>query len=433
MRFRDTKIGNIPINWEVRKLGELADVISGYAFKSKHFIDSGIPVIKIKNIIPPYISIEDTQCVSEEMYFKSEKFQLKYDDILISMTGSNYNQMSSAVGKIGKIRIKNTKMLLNQRVGKILPKIGICDKEFMYQNLSTLETRYRLALMAGGSANQANVSAKQIKELLIPYPPLEEQKAIANILSTLDEKIETNNQINKRLEELAQTIFKHWFIDFDFPDENGKPYKSSGGEMIESELGMIPKGWEDVELNKLALLTMGLSPKSKSYNDKGIGIPLLNGAADFENGIIKAKKFTTEPTRICKQSDLVFCIRATIGNITFADQEFCLGRGVAAISPKKETYIGLIYFSLNMAMEKLKANATGSVILGLSKPDINNLKIVLPDENILKMFSKFSNNVLNLKHENEKQIEKLKNLRDTLLPKLMSGKIRVPLKEGEDR
>src|SRR5690606_33294984 len=152
----------------------------------------------------------------------------------------------------------------------------------------------------------------------------DEQKAIAHILSTLDDKIEVNNQINRTLENMAQTIFKQWFVDFEFPNEDGEPDKSSGGEMVERELGIIPKGWKVVTLGDLGSLTMGLSQKSDSYNVNSTGVPLLNGAADFENGLIKANKYTTQPTRLCKKDDLVFCIRATIGNITFADQEYCL-------------------------------------------------------------------------------------------------------------
>ncbi|NFO14813.1 hypothetical protein FDB34_11530 [Clostridium botulinum] len=217
-------------------------------------------------------------------------------------------------------------------------------------------------------------------------------------------------------------------MDFDFPNEDGKPYKSSGGEMVESELGIIPKGWEVVELNNVADLTMGLSPKSSSYNSNGVGMPLLNGAADFENGLINAKKYTTEPTRLCKKNDLVFCIRATIGNITFSDKEYCLGRGVASLTPKSDEFTGIIYFNLFMSMNKLIANATGSVILGLSKPDINNLKLVLPDKKTLERFSEISSSTLKSKYNNEFDTKKLIDIRDTLLPKLMSGEIRVPFK-----
>ena len=304
---------------------------------------------------------------------------------------------------------------------------------FLYQILKSDDLINELQVIAESrSGTFPQITYNELSRMKIKLPPLDEQKAIAHILSTLDDKIEVNNQINKTLENMAQVIFKQWFVDFEFPNEDGEPYKSSGGEMVESELGMIPKGWEVVELNKLAKLTMGLSPKSESYNTDYIGTPLLNGAADFNNGLIKANKFTTQPTRICEKGDLVFCIRATIGNITFADQEFCLGRGVAALKPLSGSYIGLIYFNLDMAMERLKANATGSVILGLSKPDINNLKIILPSEDILNRFSEISNNILNFKHNFEREIGELIDIRDSLLPKLMSGEIRVPLDSEGD-
>lgn len=264
------------------------------------------------------------------------------------------------------------------------------------------------------------------------YEDIKDRKNTAHILSILDDKIVVNNQINKILDSMAQAIFKHWFIDFEFPNGSGDPYKSSGGEMIESKLGMIPKEWSVVQLCDIGELTMGLSPKSNSYNTNFMGTPLLNGAADFENGLIKANKYTTEVTRLCKKNDLVFCIRATIGNITFADQEYCLGRGVAGIQPKSELYVELIYFNLMMAMEQLKSNATGSVILGLSKPDINNLRIIMPNEELLRKFSNLSSNILSFKSINEKQNDFLIRLRDTLLPKLMSGEIRVPLNESGD-
>lgn len=231
--------------WKTVKLGDVADVLSGYAFKTKDFIEEGVPVVKIKNIIPPNIDINDTQYVSNEMYEEKIKYALNYNDILISMTGSNVNQIASAVGKIGRVKLKYTKLLLNQRVGKLFVKDNSkCNYDYLYYYLIQPEIRYNLAANAGGSANQANISPADIKNIDIKLPSLEEQEKIVNILSCLDDKIELNNEMNKTLEEMAQSIFKRWFVDFEFPNEDGEPYKSSGGEMVDSELGMIPKGWE---------------------------------------------------------------------------------------------------------------------------------------------------------------------------------------------
>lgn len=414
--------------WKEVKLGDFVEILSGYAFKSKDFTDDGIPVIKIKNIVPPNVDFSDTQYVSEELYNEKIKYSLNFNDILISLTGSNVNQINSAVGKVGRVKTKKNKLLLNQRVGKVYVKEqSKYSNDFLYYYLIQEHVRYDLASSAGGSANQANINPQNIKDLKINVPPIEEQKAIAKILSDLDNKIEVNNKINKRLEDMAQTIFKHWFVDFEFPNEEGKPYKSSGGEMIESELGMIPKGWEVKELGDIGDLIMGLSPKSKSYNTVGEGTPLLNGAADFNGGLIKPTKYTTQETRLCYKNDLVFCIRATIGNVTFADKEYCLGRGVASIKPKQSVYTGLIYMNLLRSIEQLKSQATGSVILGLSKPDINNINLTLPNNEIIERFADIFSNALDKKHTLELENLKLSNLRDTLLPKLMSGEIRVSI------
>lgn len=174
---------------------------------------------------------------------------------------------------------------------------------------------------------------------------------------------------------------------------------------------------------------MGLSPKSNTYNEEGIGIPLLNGAADFSGKLITPNKYTTDPKRICKENDLVFCIRATIGNITYADKQYCLGRGVASITPLHETYSEYIYYNLKRKMDELISKATGSVILGLSKPDINEMKIVVPNEGILLNFHKIVSKFHKTTRNNDIQNLRLSNIRDTLLPKLMSGEIRVPVEE----
>lgn len=255
-------------------------------------------------------------------------------------------------------------------------------------------------------------------------PSIEEQKTIVSILDSLDKKIELNNEMNKTLEEMAQTLFKRWFVDFEFPNEDGEPYKSSGGEMVESELGIIPKNWDVKMLKDISIVTMGVSPSSSSYNDKRIGLPLLNGAADFQGKLIKPSKYTTEPKKICDIGDLVFGVRATIGNTVFTDGEYALGRGVAAVKPNNDCYRELIYLILNNSMEKLINNASGSVFLNLKKADITDLKVCF-NSDIVYRFHRIVNKLINKIIENDKESEILKQSRDSLLPKLMNGEIRV--------
>jgi type I restriction enzyme S subunit len=438
MSFKDTEIGKIPLDWEIAELGELADVLSGYAFKGKDFVDYGIPVIKIKNIVPPYVSIDDVQYVSEQIFNESKKYQLKYNDILISMTGSNYNQMSSAVGKVGKIRLNNTPMLLNQRVGKIIPNENLCNKEFIYYNISTMETRYRLALSAGGSANQANISPKQIKSLKIPIPPIEEQKAIAHILSTLDEKIEVNNQINKTLENMAQAIFKQWFVDFEFPNEDGEPYKSSGGEMVESELGMIPKGWEVRNLKEIADMKNGVN---YGRDQEGKEIKVVN-VRDFDGAMLvndyKLDKVFLSDKQI---NDYLLSIFDTIVVRSAKPGETLLVMNeldkvysgfTIRVRAKEDQNKIYLFNCLRRGMEVLNNSSNGTVFKNLNQQILGSLKINLPHNEIINKFNRVIKPLFRKINHLMDEIVVLIQIRDTLLPKLMSGEIRVPLdEEGE--
>lgn len=417
MNFKDTEIGRIPFEWDVRMIQDVAEVVSGATPKTKvaEYWDGNIAWITPKDLsnhTERYIYRGDRMITDEGLKNSSAKLLPK---------GS---VLFSSRAPIGYTAIAAQELCTNQGFKSMICNQQILDNNFMFYMMNYKKNE--IENIAGGSTFK-EVSGKTVKEFKIPIPPLDEQKAIAKVLSDLDEKIETNNKINKKLEEMAQTIFKQWFVDFEFPNEDGKPYKSSGGEMVESERGMIPKGWEVVKLQDIGNLTMGLSPKSESYNAIGEGTPLLNGAADFYGGLIKATKYTTKETRVCKKNDLVFCIRATIGNITFADKEYCLGRGVASIESKKSLYVGIIYMNLSRSIERLKAQATGSVILGLSKPDINDMKLILPTKEILNKYSDIFKNAFDKKHILELENDKLINLRNTLLPKLMSGEIRVPI------
>lgn len=268
------------------------------------------------------------------------------------------------------------------------------------------------------------------KQALMDYelaiPNLDIQKNISKFFSNIDKKIEINNSLISNLEELAQTLFKRWFVDFEFPNEEGKPYKSSGGKMVESELGMIPEGWNLNKLNEISKLIMGLSPKSSTYNEEGEGLPLLNGAADFNGSSLAPKRYTSDPKRVSIKSDLILCIRATIGNLTYSDSEYALGRGVAAIRPYKREYSELLYHFVLKSINRLKALATGSVISGLSKPDLENIIILVPDAKKLNKFHNvFSSIQLKQQQLSEENI-RLVNMRDTLLPKLLSGEVELP-------
>ena len=404
----NTLFGKVPKDWSVSTIGDIAELRQGLQISSKKRLnvqeDGSIPLLKITDL-PKGIFSEFVKDIPEN-YIANK------DDIIYTRTG-----------QVGLV-YTGVEGCVHNNCFKVIVDYNKFNKNYIYYYLKSRQVKEYANIIASGSV-QKDLTHKAFKIVKIGYPKLEEQEKIANILSSLDDKIELNNEMNKTLEEMAQAIFKRWFVDFEFPNENGEPYKSSGGEMVESERGMIPKGWVESTLNEIAIITMGVSPKSSSYNVENIGTPLLNGASDFNGTIISPTKYTSEPKKICKVGDMVFCIRATIGNLTFTDREYCIGRGVASVTPKEEQHREFIYFNINESIQTLISQATGSVFLNLTKDNINDIKIVIPIKEILNKFSEVTVNIINKIQLNNIENEKLISLRDTLLPKLMSGEVTV--------
>lgn len=422
----------MPKNWKTNKLGEVADIQNGYAFKSKDLVESGIPVIKIKNIVPPNISLEGAGYFNGKINEKLEKYIIKRGDFLISMTGSTVNVMSSAVGKMGKYRLDDL-ALLNQRAGKIyVTEPEKLDFEYLCHFLNRYKIHYNLALNATGSANQANISPAQIKDIDLVLPPLKEQTQIANILSAIDDKIENNLATNKTLEDMAMALYKHWFVDFG-------PFQD--GEFIDSELGEIPEGWEVKRLEELIdKLSKGTTPRMKDKGDLECTIPFLKVKDLKSNGEIDKSKIEYIPESIhlkqlnrsiLKKGDLLFSIAGTIGRVSIIPDSLdnCnCNQALAFIRLKdKESLNSLVYNWLksNKIQLEIESSIVQGVQANISLTILKDLKIIIPDSQIIEKFSKKANPVHKNILDNQKENESLTKLRDTLLPKLISGEVRL--------
>lgn len=299
-------------------------------------------------------------------------------------------------------------------------------------------------------SSQPLLTQSIIKKTEIKLPPLEEQKAIANILSTLDEKIEVNNRINKTLEEMAQAIFKHWFVDFEFPNENGEPYKSSGGEMVESELGMIPKKWEIVEIGELCKAQIGgdWGKDERFINSvpavclRGTDLQKLKELGFSREAPIRwVKKNSIEKRRISELDILIggsglgpvgrsLCYSNNFERlydypITYSN--FC--KRIRAINRPMAIYLEQIIEGLHKTNE-IKHYVNGTSVPNLDIKGLLKHKIIKPDNEVIEAFSVIKENYFNYKYSKENLI--LSQIRNTLLPKLMSGEIRVPIKSGSE-
>jgi len=316
----------------------------------------------------------------------------------------NYHDETIILGRVGaycgSVYFENKPIWISDNALSAKPKKGNHTK-FLYYFLKQMD----LNSHAGGSSHplitQSLLNSLDV-EICTDY---EEQKAIAEVLSSLDDKIEHLHRQNKTLEELAQTLFRQWFIE------------EAGDEW---EAGKLPD-----EFN----FTMGLSPKGETFNEEKIGIPMYQGNADFEFRFPKNRVYTTDPKRYAAKFDTLVSVRAPVGAQNMAKEKCCIGRGVAAFRYKKDnSFYTYTYFKMKSLMDEIKQfNDSGTVFGSINKTDFEAMDVIIPPYSEV---AKFQNEVKPLDDkviQNTFQIKTLENMRDTLLPKLMSGEVRVKL------
>lgn len=276
---------------------------------------------------------------------------------------------------------------------------------------------------------------KDFKKYPISLPHLKIQNKVVEILKKIDSKIDNNQRIIANLEELSQTLFKRWFVDFEFPDEDGNPYKSSGGEMFNSELGEIPKAWRVETLEKLGLIVGGGTPSKKNkeyYTNNGIpwitpkdlsknrNIYISHGENDIsELGLNKSS------AKLLEKNSVLFSSRAPIGYIAINNIPVTTNQGFKSIVPNEEMNPYFIYFILKNITPLIEQTASGSTFKEISAKGMKSIKIVFPSIELIKQYGnivkKYFEEINFLENQNIKLIE----LRDTLLPKLMSGELEI--------
>lgn len=428
------------------KLCDVCEMIPGYAFKSKDFGDYPTKVIKITQINPPFVEIDDCVGIDLSNYdvHKLEKFKAVTGDFCFAMTGAT-------LGKIG--RITKGEAYLNQRVLMFRPYKST-DKKFLYYSLLMPSFVKFVWNHIDSDSAQPNISAATLGNFEIPSFDLSTQKKIASVLFSLDTKIELNNKINKNLEEIVQTLYKRWFVDFEFPNENGESYKSSGGEMVDSELGMIPKGWSIGFFNDMIKRTIGGDWGKESLIDnydqkvacvRGADIPALNNGEvlkfprrfilkkNLDNKGLKPGNIVIEisggsPTQSTGRS--AFITKAITDR--FSNRIVCTNF-CRAIEPNNLEYSAFIFSSIRYLYDlKIFFNYENGTT-GIKNLDINRLltshEIVIPSMKVLHNFNVMFSEAIEMMQKNGIQTEVLSRIRDELLPKLMNGDIEVPVEE----
>ncbi len=380
------------------KLGEIAEIIPGYAFKSSDFGHGKNIAIKIKDIVPPGIDIKNADTVDVH---PGERYQLQFGDYVMAMTGAT-------IGKIGKIGNGEKRIFINQRVCKFIAN-NLCDKEYLYYVLNSDYFQKFVLNNIDSKLAQPNIGHPTLYKFENLYPTLLEQKRIASVLSNIDSKIELNRAINQNLEAMAKQLYDYWFVQFDFPNEEGKPYKSNGGEMVWNEVlkREIPKDWEVLSFGDLFNIGNG-----KNIPNSSGTIPAYGG-----NGIIKYVDKSNYDSCF-----IVGRVGANCGSLHYSPTKCWVSDNAISVVPKNLNEIAYLLFSLKLY--DLSKNKGGS-----SQPLVTHKGLeCLAFPYSVKFVSKFcniANKLLNLYFENINSLLSLTKQRNELLPLLMNGQVSV--------
>ncbi len=417
MEFNSIKIKDTNI--------ELIDGDRGKNYPKNHeMMDSGHTLfLNNKNIAKNFLDDSFGNFITEDKSDSLKKGKLCRNDIVLSTRGSvgNVGFYHSKI-QMNHIRINSGMIILRNNDKKFLD-------EYLYIFLRSPYMQNKFKEFISGSV-QNHLPIRDLQQIEIMYPPIYYQSYIIKIIMNIEEKIKINNQIIANLQELSQTLFKRWFVDFEFPDENGNPYKSSGGEMVDSELGEIPKGWNVKNLDDIANYVNGLAMQKFKPTDNENSLPVVkikelkNGSTD-EN----SNRCTSEiPDKaLINDGDIIFSWSATLLVKMWCGGKAGLNQHLFKVSSDKYPkwfyyYWTKRYIDYFIGIANDKATTMGHI----NRKHLSHAKILIPNDSTLEKFSRTFDDLLEKELSVSKESKRLIELRDTLLPKLMSGEIEIP-------
>ena len=402
-------------------LGEYISTQKGYAFKSKWYVKEGHPIVKVSDFTSDSIDSTKLVLIPGDIASKYSRYALQTNDVVVQTVGSWPSNPASVVGKAIRVPKSVCGALLNQNAVKIIPNEEI-DKGFLFYLLRSDLFKDYIVGTAQGAASQASITLDSIKAFTFEVPQLPIQKNIASILSAYDDLIENNNHRITILEEMAQKLYKEWFVKFRFPGHEEV-------KMVESELGLIPEGWEVVKLSDIAKvnpesITARTAPESIKYVDIS-----SVGTGKIDN--VKEMLFSEAPSRARRRvahQDIIWATvrpnRKQFAYIVNPEENMIVSTGFVVIRAKKVPS-SYLYFTVTTDnyVSYLVNNATGSAYPAVNLNEFNNSDIVKPKNELLQKYAEVVDPLLLLIKNLSKKNGNLKKQRDLLLPKLISGKL----------
>ena len=403
----------------IYKIHAICDLIAGFAFKSKDFGNYSDKVIKIADIQPPIVNMKSTVGVDTRPYDinKLQKFIVAKGDYVLAMTGAT-------IGKLGRIT-SDCKAYINQRVLTFRPNEQIVNKDYLYYSLcSNNFTKYILNHIDSETA-QPNISAGSVGGFEISLPSLGEQRRIVDILIAIDRKIEINKRINDNLEQQAQALYKSWFVDFE-------PFKD--GKFEESEIGLIPEGWCVGKAEDFYEINIGKTPPRKEHEwftlDKSQNIWVsISDLGSDSRFIFDSSEYLTDKAIqkhnivLVPENTVLLSFKLTIGRVGIAGTQLTTNEAIARFITnsinREYTYFLLKNFNYS------KLGSTSSIATAVNSKIIKAMMVLMPNNECLHNFKKLVGPIIDGIKKNEEEILRLTELRDNLLPKLMSGELKI--------
>jgi len=392
------------------KLGEVADIKGGKRLPKGDLLvefDTGFPYIRAQDIKNGLITFKEPKFITSDLRQKLKNYTVNKHDVCITIVGAY-------VGDVGIVPDHLSGANLTENAVKLTNFKNNFNSQYLKYALLSREAQEAMKKFGSGAA-QDKLGIYKIKEIKIPNPPPEIQRKIAGILSAYDRLIENNTRRIEILEEMARSIYREWFVNFRFPGHEQV-------QMVDSELGLIPEGWEVKNLSEICEIIMGLSPKSEFYNENAEGLPLHQGVTNFGAWFPTDKVYTTTITRLAQIGDILFSVRAPVGRINIANKTIVIGRGICAIRSKT----GKQNFVLQQLKDKFYEDnlmGGGTIYPSVTKEEVQKIKMLVPLPEKILAFESQSLSVF-------RQIEvfllkniNLRQTRDLLLPRLISGEI----------
>lgn len=429
-KFKQTEIGEIPEDWEVKQLSNSLELLKDGTHNPPKRQEKGIKLISSGEV--NYRNIDFSTCtyISEDDYLKLQKYyEIKENDVLLTIVGAY-------LGRVAIVKKGDLPFSAQRAVAILRPKKDLNTFFLFYWLVSPVFKR--LLWSRVNATAQPGVFLGELGKLPIPLPQIQEQESIAELLSNIDSKIELNHQMNKTLESIGQAIFKRWFIDFEFPNEEGKQYKLSGGEMIDSELGKIPKNWKVEKLGDNLTTILGGTPDRTKVNYWDGDVPWINSGKVNEFRIIEPSEYITKEgldnsaTKLLPKRTTVLAITgATLGQVSLLEIDSCANQSVIGILESKEIPSEYIYFWIKNKINDIISWQTGGAQQHINKGNVDSSLFLIPKKDILIKYLEIVKLLFNKISINCFEINNLSKIRDSLLPKLMSGQIRVPMMVNE--